>query len=160
MTAQHPPKKSCSTFLEIVESVEEGLIAVHCKAGLGRTGSLMGCYIMKHYKMKAADTIAWIRLCRPGSIIGPQQYYLKHMQDKMWALGENEGLHEKLEKYVLSSPKLSQLKISNSPTGTQKKSFNESTGCKGEPSPIKKSKSMDMTSSTTEENGQEEEKKT
>lgn len=30
-------------------------------AGLGRTGTLIGCYIMKHYKFTAAEVIAWIR---------------------------------------------------------------------------------------------------
>ncbi len=46
-------------------------------AGLGRTGTLIGCYIMKHYKFTAAETIAWIRICRPGSVIGPQQNWLE-----------------------------------------------------------------------------------
>ena len=31
-----------------------------------------GCYIMKHYRFTAAETIAWIRISRPGSIIGYQ----------------------------------------------------------------------------------------
>lgn len=45
-------------------------------AGLGRTGTLIACYIMKHYKFTAAEAIAWIRVCRPGSVIGPQQEFL------------------------------------------------------------------------------------
>nr|CAD7429295.1 unnamed protein product [Timema monikensis] len=63
-------------FLAIAESATGG-IAVHCKAGLGRTGSLIGCYIMKHYRFSACETIAWIRICRPGSIIGHQQLWLE-----------------------------------------------------------------------------------
>lgn len=46
-------------------------------AGLGRTGTLIACYIMKHYKFTHAEAIAWIRICRPGSIIGPQQHFLE-----------------------------------------------------------------------------------
>lgn len=46
-------------------------------AGLGRTGSLIGCYIMKHYHFNVMEAIAWIRICRPGSIIGHQQHWLK-----------------------------------------------------------------------------------
>lgn len=46
-------------------------------AGLGRTGTLIGCYMMKHYCLTAAEVIAWIRICRPGSIIGPQQNFVE-----------------------------------------------------------------------------------
>ena len=48
-------------------------------AGLGRTGTLIGCYIMKHHKFTAAEAIAWIRICRPGSVIGPQQHFLEEL---------------------------------------------------------------------------------
>ena len=69
-------------FLETVEK-EEGAIAVHCKAGLGRTGTLIGLYAMKHYQFPAAAFIGWIRIARPGSILGPQQNYLIDMEQSM-----------------------------------------------------------------------------
>ncbi|XP_077376854.1 dual specificity protein phosphatase CDC14B isoform X7 [Festucalex cinctus] len=74
-------------FLNICENAE-GAIAVHCKAGLGRTGTLIGCYMMKHYCMTAAEVIAWIRICRPGSIIGPQQNFVEEKQNSLWAEGD------------------------------------------------------------------------
>jgi cell division cycle 14 len=74
-------------FLDICESTT-GAVSVHCKAGLGRTGSLIGCYIMKHYKFTAAETIAWIRICRPGSIIGYQQHWMAEKQHSMWVQGD------------------------------------------------------------------------
>ncbi len=46
-------------------------------AGLGRTGTLIGAFMMKHYKFTAAESIAWLRICRPGSVIGPQQHYME-----------------------------------------------------------------------------------
>ena len=70
-----PPREIVHKFLQITESDEEAF-AVHCKAGLGRTGSLIGCYAMKHYFFNAADFIGWIRICRPGSILGPQQHFM------------------------------------------------------------------------------------
>lgn len=73
-------------FLEIVEN-EEGAIAVHCKAGLGRTGCLIACYAMKHYGFNAANFIGWIRIARPGSILGPQQHFLIEMENMMKAEG-------------------------------------------------------------------------
>ena len=38
---------------------------------------------------------SWIRICRPGSIIGPQQHFLEDMQNMMWRDGER---YRKLQK--------------------------------------------------------------
>ncbi|XRB00380.1 cell division cycle 14 [Pycnococcus provasolii] len=77
-------------FLEATEAEHAagGACAVHCKAGLGRTGVLVGCYIMKHFRFTAAETIAYLRTCRPGSVIGPQQQYLCDMEQRMWREGD------------------------------------------------------------------------
>ena len=37
---------------------------MHCKAGLGRTGCLIGCYIMKHYKFSAEEvSLCYVMMC-------------------------------------------------------------------------------------------------
>ncbi|XP_061931379.1 dual specificity protein phosphatase CDC14C isoform X2 [Apis cerana] len=72
-------------FLKIAENAN-GAVAVHCRAGLGRTGSLIGCYIMKHYHLTAHETIAWIRICRPGSVIGHQQEWLEKKEAYLHSL--------------------------------------------------------------------------
>lgn len=71
-----PPDGILRRFLDVCES-RPGPIAVHCKAGLGRTGSLIGCYYMKHLRLTAAETIAFFRVMRPGTVVGPQQNWLE-----------------------------------------------------------------------------------
>jgi cell division cycle 14 len=87
------PDGSCPTpaivdrFCGLVEA-EPGVCAVHCKAGLGRTGVLIGLYIMKHYGFTANETLGYLRITRPGSIIGPQQHFLRDWERRMWASGD------------------------------------------------------------------------
>ncbi|XP_048359629.1 dual specificity protein phosphatase CDC14B isoform X4 [Sphaerodactylus townsendi] len=90
-----PTDTIVQTFLNICENAE-GAVAVHCKAGLGRTGTLIGCYIMKHFRMTAAESIAWIRICRPGSVIGSQQHFLLEKQSELWM--EGDSFRSKLRK--------------------------------------------------------------
>lgn len=91
-----PSDTILNQFLDICEKTD-GAIAVHCKAGLGRTGSLIGAYIMKHYRLTAMETIAWIRLCRPGSVIGHQQQWMEEKQLPMWIQGESYRRDHKIK---------------------------------------------------------------
>ncbi|KAG7165655.1 Dual specificity protein phosphatase CDC14A-like [Homarus americanus] len=98
-----PSDEIMREFLRVCENTEGG-IAVHCKAGLGRTGSLIGCYVMKHFRFTAAEIIAWLRICRPGSIIGGQQQWLTSKQSSLWLEGDifrgrnkNQNLNKKCQ---------------------------------------------------------------
>ena len=48
----------------------KGVVVVHCRAGLGRTGMCIAAYLMFKFSMEAKAAIAWVRMCRPGSVIG------------------------------------------------------------------------------------------
>jgi cell division cycle 14 len=78
-----PPERIVERFLDICEGAT-GIVAVHCRAGLGRTGTLAALWLMKHAGFGADEAIGWLRIVRPGSVIGPQQAYLKACEARGW----------------------------------------------------------------------------
>lgn len=85
-----PSEAIINRFLRITES-EPGVVAVHCKAGLGRTGTLIGCYAMKHFRFGAAEFIGYIRIVRSGSILGPQQEFLCDIEATLHSAGRKSA---------------------------------------------------------------------
>ncbi len=48
-------------------------VMVHCAAGIGRTGTILACYLVKYNKLSAIDAIEKVRKERPGSIQSESQ---------------------------------------------------------------------------------------
>lgn len=90
-----PPDKVIKKFLSTVEEWKGG-VAVHCKAGLGRTATLIGLYWMKHYGIPASAFIGWARIMRPGSVLGPQQHFLNEVEDEFVKAGGSEDKRDAL----------------------------------------------------------------
>ncbi|KAK5894909.1 hypothetical protein CesoFtcFv8_011552 [Champsocephalus esox] len=61
-----------TTMLDIVKvmafALQEGKIAIHCHAGLGRTGVLIACFLAYATRMTANQAILFVRAKRPNSI--------------------------------------------------------------------------------------------
>lgn len=73
-----PTLENVQRFIGAAECVisRGGKIAVHCKAGLGRTGCLIGAHLIYTHGFTANECIAYMRMVRPGMVVGPQQHWL------------------------------------------------------------------------------------
>jgi len=74
-----PSLKDVDDFLAICDK-EEGVIAVHCTGGRGRTATMIAVWMMRREGWRAREAIAWLRIVRPGSVLGPQQEFLLDLE--------------------------------------------------------------------------------
>ena len=106
----NPTDEIVRRFIDMADGIIEagGVVAVHvscalqkfssfrcwvlnfsskCKAGLGRTGTLIGAYLIWKFGFTATEAIAFMRIVRPGTVVGPQQQYmyLKQLEWAKWA---------------------------------------------------------------------------
>ncbi|EKX52196.1 hypothetical protein GUITHDRAFT_133914 [Guillardia theta CCMP2712] len=77
-----PPTQVIFHFLQLLQRVD-GMVAVHCDTGLGVAAMLVATYLISFHSFTAREAISWVRIMRPGSIIGMQQLYLEE-KEKVW----------------------------------------------------------------------------
>jgi cell division cycle 14 len=127
-----PPLALVRRFINLAHemiTVRHKGIAVHCKAGLGRTGCLIGAYLIYRYGFTANELIAFMRFMRPGMVVGPQQHWLHLNQGTFREWWFEDSVKEKLAALAPSTPTRSnkQRLTSNGqtftpPNGSQKRS--------------------------------------
>ncbi|BDD57084.1 cell division control protein 14 [Monascus purpureus] len=94
-----PPLPLVRRFIKMAHemiTVKNKAIAVHCKAGLGRTGCLIGAYLIYRYGFTANEIIAFMRFMRPGMVVGPQQHWLHLNQGSFREWWFEDTMREKL----------------------------------------------------------------
>ena len=106
-----PPLHMVKRFIRIAHdmiTVKRQAIAVHCKAGLGRTGCLIGAYLIYRYGFTANEIIAFMRFMRPGMVVGPQQHWLHLNQGTFREWWWEDMMKQKLAAALPSTPTKSQ----------------------------------------------------
>ncbi|TLS26774.1 hypothetical protein PpBr36_05411 [Pyricularia pennisetigena] len=101
-----PPLSLVRKFIRLAHetiTIRKRGIAVHCKAGLGRTGCLIGAYLIYRHGFTADEVISYMRFMRPGMVVGPQQHWLHLNQGVFREWWVEERVARKLRKELAAA---------------------------------------------------------
>ena len=118
-----PPLHMVKKFIRLAHemiTVKNKAIGVHCKAGLGRTGCLIGAYLIYRHGFTANEIIAFMRFMRPGMVVGPQQHWLHLNQGQFREWWYEDKMKAKLAAALPATPTRSVRRshLSNGQTAT------------------------------------------
>ncbi|RFU74083.1 cell division cycle 14 [Trichoderma arundinaceum] len=101
-----PPLSMVRKFIRMAHetiTVKKRGVAVHCKAGLGRTGCLIGAYLIYRHGFTANEVISFMRFMRPGMVVGPQQHWLHLNQGTFREWWIEERIERKLRRELAAA---------------------------------------------------------
>merc|ERR1719183_1332463 len=77
-----PSPEDVEKFLTVCDRAA-GVIAVHCTGGRGRSATMICAWMIHRHGWRAREAIGWIRIVRPGSILGVQQSFLEDCEKRL-----------------------------------------------------------------------------
>ena len=80
-----PPPSVAARFFRAVDAAR-GSVAIHGRDSLGRAGTLAALHLMRTHAFGAREAIAWLRMMRPGAVLGAQQQYLANIERSFQAV--------------------------------------------------------------------------
>ncbi|KAK1244956.1 hypothetical protein MKX08_004585 [Trichoderma sp. CBMAI-0020] len=122
-----PPLSMVRKFIRMAHetiTVKKRGVAVHCKAGLGRTGCLIGAYLIYRHGFTANEVISFMRFMRPGMVVGPQQHWLHLNQGTFREWWIEERIERKLRREFAAAAAAGGHQVPSTPMRATKSSRN------------------------------------
>jgi len=90
-TAPTPDQVEESIHFMMDQIEQQNGVMVHCHAGIGRTGTILACFMVRQ-DMDANQAIQYVRRLRPGSLeVYSQEYAVHQYADKVSGSKNNES---------------------------------------------------------------------